>query len=83
MRVTAAVHCVLEVGEQKEGVPRKHGGWEGAYNVHASAHTHTHTHTHTNTHIHSLPEDSRALPWIPSKPVGGISPQLPQTQRRD
>ena len=29
VRVTAAVHCVLEVGEQKEGVPRKRGGWEG------------------------------------------------------
>lgn len=27
--VTAVVHCVLEVGEQNEGVPRKHGGWEG------------------------------------------------------
>ena len=27
--VTAVVHCAVEVGQQSEGVPRKHGGWEG------------------------------------------------------
>ena len=45
--------------------------------------TQVRAHTHTNTHIHSLPADSCAFLWVPSKPVRGISPQLPQTQGSD
>lgn len=62
MTVTAVVHIVWwRWGWQREGVPSKHGGWEGLKVCTQSVRT------HTLTHIHSLPMDFLCSPLGPSE----------------